>query len=150
MLNSIWADITAAAVVGTKGAHDVPGLRVAVRPVVRRVKYHMAFAVPALVVLAASLAVLVAAVVMWVLPGRASLRALRANLKRTAVGRALALLTADSPEAAEGAFILGEREWTLLNGSKEVEFDPPVSTQQIAPQEEPQKGALPEQGPLLR
>jgi hypothetical protein len=123
MLNSIWADITAAAVVGTKGAHDVDGLRIAVSPVVPRIKYHMAFAVPAFVSLAALLAVLVAAVVMAVLPGRSSLRALRVNLKRTAVGRALALLTADSPDAAEGAFILGEREWTLRNGLKEVEFD---------------------------
>ncbi|KAK3896536.1 hypothetical protein C8A05DRAFT_20502, partial [Staphylotrichum tortipilum] len=146
MLNSIWADITVTAVVGTKGAHNVDGLRIAVRPVVRRVKYHMAFAVPAFVVLAASLAVLVAATVMAVLPRRSSLRVLRVNLKRTAV------LTADSPEAAEGAFILGEREWTLTKGPKEVEFDPPAvtPTKQITPpQEGSQKSASPEQGQAL-
>ncbi|KAG7288263.1 hypothetical protein NEMBOFW57_007794 [Staphylotrichum longicolle] len=148
MLNSIWADITAAAVVGTKGAHDVDGLKIGVRPVVHRIKFHMAFAVPAFLVLAASLAVLVAAAVMSVLPGGSSLRALRVNLKRTAVGRALALLTADGPEAAEGAFILGEREWSLRNGPKEVEFDPPttVPIQSITSQEAPQKSASPEQG----
>ena len=150
MLNSIWADITAAAVVGTKGAHDVSGLRIAVRPVVRRVKYHMEFAVPAVVALAASLAVLAAAAIMAALPGRSSLHALRVNLKRTAVGRALALLTEDGPERGEGhgAFITAEREWALRNGPKEVGFHPPadVSTQRTTPQEEHENGASPKQG----
>jgi len=150
MLNSIWADITAAAVVGTKGAHDIDGLQIAVRPVVHRVKYHMEFAVPAFVALAASLAVVVAAAVMAALPGRSSLHALRVNLKRTAVGRALALLTEDRPQPGEGhgAFIVAEQEWALKNGPKEVEFHPPaeVSTQRINPQEEHENGASPKQG----
>ncbi len=132
MVNAIWADISAAAVVGTKGAHSVGGLQIAVRPVVHRVKYHLEFAVPALVVMGASLAVLAVAAVMAALPGRSGLHAMRVNLKRTAVGRALALLTEEGarPGEGHGAFVIAEQEWAERNGPKEVEFHAPASPKQ--------------------
>lgn len=124
MVGRIWADIAAAAVVGTKGVHDLGGVRVAVRPVVRRIKYHLPFAVPVIVLLVGCVGVLVATVVMSVLR-RSSIEKVRANLRRTAVGRALVLLLEDKgvgEERIKAGLALGEKEWSVGKGGMEVDL----------------------------
>ena len=136
MLGRIWADIAAAAVVGTKGVHNLRGqaqgdggtnIKVAVRPVVRKIKYHLPYAIPAIVLLVGCIGVLVATLVMSLLR-RSSLERMRVGLRRTAVGRVLVLLLEEengihvSDEKISEGLMMGEKEWSVKKGGIEVDL----------------------------
>lgn len=92
ILNLIWADTAAAAVVGTKGVLG-PGntgsenvMPILVTPTVSKVKYHWPYAIPALIVALLLLIITVAAIITTIF-GDNSIARLRLHLQRLSAGR---------------------------------------------------------------
>ncbi|KAH8891705.1 hypothetical protein GQ53DRAFT_865652 [Thozetella sp. PMI_491] len=113
MMNTLWTDLAAPAVVGTKSVNSA--MQVKVSPVVRRVKYNILYAIPAFLV-AVSMALILAASVVLMLMGKVSGKAVVVNLKKTSVGRIF--MTFLSPEASD--LSMGSTEWSLKNGKQVV------------------------------
>lgn len=101
ILNLIWTDLSSNAVVGTRGLHGTrlqgysssivsePSSKTpAVKFMQRRVRYHWAYAIPALIVLALT-AVIALATLFFTLMGRVNVTRLRQYLNKTSQGRIL-------------------------------------------------------------
>lgn len=93
IINLIWTDAAAAAVVGTKGAlgpnndgiaSDI--VKIKVQPMVKRIKYNLLFAIPAFVLLFLVLVVTVIAILTAVLHS-ANISTMRIHLFRSSMGR---------------------------------------------------------------
>lgn len=135
ILNLVWTDIAANSVVGTKGwglTSSVAGksaVNLAAQhsnaPVTsyrKRVRFHMPYAVPAFVVLAVTLAILVASVFVLV-TRKTSMKKLRDLLDATSNGRIISLY--EWPEEARG---LKTDDWVQKIGSRQAA----VSTKFVA------------------
>ncbi|OAQ60042.2 hypothetical protein VFPPC_16830 [Pochonia chlamydosporia 170] len=95
ILNLIWTDVSASAVMGTKGvlgprksSETGRPVRVAVKQIVRRVKCRLAFAVVSYVVAALCFLVTVAALVFWIMGGT-NIATMKRQIRQTSTGRIL-------------------------------------------------------------
>ncbi len=113
MINALWTDISAAAVVGTKGVDLTMEIRV--NPAVHQVKYNILYAIPALIVAFCMVLVFVASAVLALI-GKASVGAVVINLKKTSVGRVF--MTFLAPEMSD--LSMPSREWSVKNGRQVV------------------------------
>ncbi|KAF2742652.1 hypothetical protein M011DRAFT_412228 [Sporormia fimetaria CBS 119925] len=125
IVDLIWTDLSAQAVVGTKGVlgHNNAGLAnetvsISVRPIARRIKYHLKFAIPAfvaaLVILIVSLLALCSAV-----KRRSPLNHMRKRLNQTSAGRLYSWLY--WPEA--DPMHLSTTQWSGALGTREVDVN---------------------------
>lgn len=122
MVNLLWTDLAASAVVGTKGnsmgdaaANPVPVIHV--RPAVHRVKYHYAYGIPAFALLAVLVLVTVSAVVVWVV-GKSTLDKMRMRLQQLSAGRIFTIVL----YPGESDFKMSPKQWSLSSGAKTVKF----------------------------
>ncbi|UNI23166.1 hypothetical protein JDV02_009001 [Purpureocillium takamizusanense] len=140
IINLVWTDIAANAVVGTKGwgltsvaaglakratnsdQHDM----VPVTAFRKQVRYRIPFAVPAFVVLAVALAIIVAMSVLLV-TGRTGLTRLRRLIDATSPGRLISQKL--WPEEAYG---LNTKEWVKRIGPRQV-----VVTKEVVAEDSP-------------
>lgn len=116
MINLIWTDFAANAMVGTKS------LAGQTRPVTvyeRRIRYRLPYAVPAIVVLVASLGIVGSVVVLGCMR-RTGIRRLRGFLEKTALGR---VLSAGLAEDDEGDWVekVGGKRVRITDGKITVE-----------------------------
>ncbi|KAK4163896.1 hypothetical protein QBC43DRAFT_370377 [Cladorrhinum sp. PSN259] len=127
IINLIWTDISASAVAGSKGVlgHRNMGspeggerVDVRVRPMRRKVGYHLAFAVPALILAAIALFVSVAAGVIACFKG-GRISDVHRVLRQSSTGR---LVTALAGPPGDSDLKMGSREWRVRNGGKEVDL----------------------------
>ncbi|KAH8170045.1 hypothetical protein LIA77_10589 [Sarocladium implicatum] len=115
----LWTDLAASAMVGSKGvlgpgnADAENGATVDIFPVVRRVKYHYIFAIPALMA-ALCLAVILLLLLASLLMGKSSVKIMDERLKQTSMGRVLTSLF--YPEAS--SLSMSSKEWTDMNSKK--------------------------------
>ncbi|GFF80913.1 hypothetical protein IFM62136_10413 [Aspergillus lentulus] len=108
ILDLVWTDFAANAMVGTRAVAD----QNQVRPVTvfeRRIRYRLPYAVPGIVVLAATLGIVATLVVLGCMR-RTGVRRLKGFLERTAVGRVLGLVLLDE----DG------KDWVSKVGGKRV------------------------------
>ena len=133
IINLLWTDIAANSVVGTRdvlgpaaaagsavGADrdkELEALRIPVRPIVRRIRYRYAFAVPAFVVAFLTLLICTATVVAWVL-GRCSVKTMRRHLELSSTGRLLTTLL----YAEDCDLKIKRKEWVKGVGGWEVDL----------------------------
>ena len=143
IVNLVWTDIAANSVVGTKGwgltsvaAGQSPSANAAAQnnnaPVTsyrKRVKFHMAYAVPAFVVIAVTLAILVASVVVLAMR-KTSIKRLRELLDATSNGRIISLY--EWPEEARD---LKTDDWVQRIGARQAA----VSTKAVVADENKNK-----------
>jgi len=120
VIDLIWTDLSAPAVVGTKGTlgHNNAGLAnetaiPMVRPIVRRVKYRLRFGIPALI-LAMVLLLITLLAFSSALFGRSGLRNMERRLNQTSVGRAYSWMY--WPQ--EDPLSLSSREWSWRLGNR--------------------------------
>ncbi|KUJ17330.1 uncharacterized protein LY89DRAFT_733185 [Mollisia scopiformis] len=121
--NSIFTDYAAAAVVGTKGVLG-PGnaatlnlVDIRVIPTVARIRYHYAFAIPALIVVIGLLATTTVAILMLVFR-RGVLGEMRRHLKQSATGRVLTTFLYPDMEVMD----LTEKVWSEKFAKVEVDM----------------------------
>jgi hypothetical protein len=108
IVDLVWTDFAANAMVGTRGVAEQNQVRpVTVRE--RRIRYRLPYAVPGIVVLAATLGIVAGLVVLGCMR-RTGIGRLKGLLERTAVGRVLALMLLDE----DG------KDWVSKVGGKRV------------------------------
>lgn len=158
ILNLIWTDLAAGAVVGTKGAGDPAGTSNApvartVAPIVTKVKYHVAFGVPAFILLLVLVLVILVALVSAI-TGQSSTAKVRRILHQTSPGRILT--TVLYPEQSN--LSMRTREWTKSFAKVEVNIsdvgqslklpcdnkseDAVANTSEISPEENAENNTL--------
>ena len=124
IINLIWADQAAGAVVGTKGVLG-PGnagdanqiVQIKVEPVVRKIKYHYLFAIPAL--LLAGICALIGFVALLSLTFRhANFATMRRHLHQTSAGRIYTALL--YPEYCD--MKTPAKEWSLKMGKNVLDL----------------------------
>ncbi|KAF2868844.1 hypothetical protein BDV95DRAFT_500206 [Massariosphaeria phaeospora] len=122
IINLIWTDLAANAVVGTKGAlgagnteFNPADTKISVQPIVRKIKYRMAFAVPALVLLATLLALSTVALLAC-LRGQSSRSKMRVRLNQAATGR----LATQALDPAKSIYTMPSKDWARSYGEVEV------------------------------
>lgn len=120
IINLIWTDLAAPAVVGTKGTlgHNNAGLAnetatPMVRPIVRRVKYRLRFGIPAFVLAMVLLFITLLALASTFLR-RSGLRNIERRLHQTSVGRAYSWMY--WPQ--EDPMSLSSKEWSWRLGNR--------------------------------
>ncbi|KAK3985241.1 hypothetical protein QBC44DRAFT_275673 [Cladorrhinum sp. PSN332] len=125
IINLIWTDISASAVAGSKGvlghrnmAPEEEQVKVQVRPVTRKVRYNLAFAVPAIILAFIALLVTVMAGVLACFWGGRIANVHRA-LRQSSTGR---LVTALLGPSGESDLKMGGKEWSIRNGGKELDL----------------------------
>ncbi|KAJ4197286.1 hypothetical protein NW759_016336 [Fusarium solani] len=122
ILNLLWTDIAASAVVGTKGVlgEGNRGLgndtaTVHVKPTGRRIKYHYAFGIPAFVLLA--IMTLTTLMALFAVARRtSSIGVIRQRMQQLSVGRVLTTLF--YPESS--TLTMSAAEWSKMSASKEI------------------------------
>ncbi|KAK0716066.1 hypothetical protein B0H67DRAFT_645739 [Lasiosphaeris hirsuta] len=123
IINLLWTDLAASAVVGTKGvlgtnnagaAEDDTAV-VYVNPSLRVIKYRYAFAIPALILLLIVVLATSAALFFWIL-NLSSIGRLKLRVQQLASGRIFTVTL--YPESSN--FFMHPSEWSALNGSKTV------------------------------
>ncbi|SPQ25308.1 977e06de-1174-4cee-afc6-2ce7c3bfd637 [Thermothielavioides terrestris] len=144
IINLVWTDIAANSVVGTRGwttattststtsssdtntdTNNTSTVKVPVTPYTRRVRYRLPYAVPAILVLALSAAVLATAAVLLAL-GRTGAGKMRRLLDATSAGRIMGgFLWGGKEGVAAAAAVAGERkvktdEWVRTVGKRAV------------------------------
>ncbi|PKX88981.1 uncharacterized protein P174DRAFT_471458 [Aspergillus novofumigatus IBT 16806] len=111
ILDLVWTDFAANAMVGTRAVAEDNQ----VRPVTvfqRRIRYRLPYAVPGIVILAATLGIVAGLVVLGCMR-RTGIRRLKGLLEQTAVGRVLGLVLAGQEEE------MG-KDWVKKVGGKRV------------------------------
>jgi hypothetical protein len=122
IINLIWTDLAASAVVGTKGAlgpsnHGLANetIPITIQPFAYRIKYHFAFGIPAFilatVLLLASLLALAAGI-----SRRSSIAKVKLRLQQVSAGRILTTLL--YPEYA--TLTMSAEEWSRFSGDKNI------------------------------
>ncbi|KAK4096168.1 hypothetical protein N658DRAFT_459157 [Parathielavia hyrcaniae] len=135
MINLLWTDLAASAVVGTKGIStgtaqgegggreerggDTPPniITIHIRPAVRRTRYHFAYGIPAFVLLAVLLALTAGSVCAW-LARVSSLDRVRRRIHQLSVGRIFTIVL----YPGESDFGMSPKQWSLLSAGKTVRF----------------------------
>lgn len=123
VIKLLWTDMAASALVGTKGVlgagnaggDDMVSLKVT--PIIRVVKFHYYFGIPAYMV---AVCIIICSILAAgsLLLGHSSLGTVSQRLKQASVGRALT--TAFYPEASN--FSMTAKEWTAIHGSKKLDL----------------------------
>lgn len=119
VIKLLWTDLAASAMVGTKGvlgagnARPDEAVEISVRPMVHRVMYNYAYAVPACVTLFCMLVMLIALIVSMA-QGRASVKVMDQRLKQTSNGRSLTTLL----NPGMSSFIMPSKDWSAANGHR--------------------------------
>ncbi|KAI9681351.1 MAG: hypothetical protein M1817_002634 [Caeruleum heppii] len=131
ILNLIWTDLMTSAVVGTKGTvpnslgvgdadnNAQPTRRVTT--LARRVKYDPLYAIPAAIILALWLALLVLALSYWLFARSVSLHILRQLLDQTSTGRVVTSLLYPDRTGAEST--AKTSRWVKHVGKTNIGFD---------------------------
>jgi hypothetical protein len=127
IVNLVWTDIAANAVVGTRGWSSLGGgggsddgqaqVLVSVTPYARRVRYRLAYAAPAIVVLVLAAGVVAAALVLLAL-GRTGAGKVRRLLDATSAGRLMGRVL--WPAKAGAVASAKTKEWVQVVGMKVV------------------------------
>ncbi|KAH7400636.1 hypothetical protein DE146DRAFT_781147 [Phaeosphaeria sp. MPI-PUGE-AT-0046c] len=117
IINLVWTDLVANAVVGTKGwaAEGINGDRVEVTYEQRRVHYHIVYAVPAFILLAITLCLILLAIILVAMQ-RTSLQRMRWFLAQTSLGRNFTALLYSDVASQETP----KRTWQDRDGQKLV------------------------------
>jgi hypothetical protein len=132
VINSIWTDVVANTVMGSRGwiQRNAAGpqkradttspvtnglLKVPVKAYRRKVRYHAVYGIPAFIVLGAAAIIGAAAFLMWIV-GYATPADVRRHLFNTAVGRIMASFTYPGQAHPHAK----TRHWNELVGDKEV------------------------------
>jgi hypothetical protein len=131
MINLLWTDLAASAVVGTKGISTSPHTQVEegeegggdpppviyVRPAVRKTRYHFAYGIPAFVLLAVLVA-LTAGSICASLARVSSLDKVRRRIHQLSAGRIFTIVL----YPGESDFSMSSKQWSLMSGGKTVRF----------------------------
>jgi hypothetical protein len=124
IVNLIWTDLAASAVVGTKdilgpgntgSADDI--VQIAVQPIVSRIKYRYLFAIPAYVLIAAILIIISIAFLTLVF-GRSNLEIMRRHLYHSSAGRVLTVFL--YPEDCN--MKTTSKEWSQAVGTRDIDL----------------------------
>jgi hypothetical protein len=98
ILNLIWTDLSASAVIGTRGVlgpgetgKTLESIRVPVRPIVRQIKCRYLFTIPAFIVALLWLLISCVALISWAI-GRSNIAIMRRHLFQASTGRILTTL----------------------------------------------------------
>jgi hypothetical protein len=124
IVNLMWTDLAASAVVGTKGVlgHGNQGVAndtstVLIRPYSHRIKYHLAFGIPAFILIIllgfATIFALVAAIFSW-----SSIAKVRLRLQQLSVGRVLTILL----YPGYSTLTMPARDWSKGSGGKSIDL----------------------------
>lgn len=134
IIDLIWTDMAAPAVVGTKGTlgHNNAGLSnetaaPTVLPIVRRIKYRLRFAIPAIILVMVLLVTTLLAVYSS-LVGRSGLHNMRRRLNHTSVGRVYTWLYWPQEEPMR----LSSKEWSWRLGNRMVDVNARSEPEMIA------------------
>ncbi|KAL2136976.1 hypothetical protein VTI74DRAFT_11158 [Chaetomium olivicolor] len=134
MINLLWTDLAASAVVGTKGisittssttstnseeggSEQPAPITIHVRPTVRRTRYRFAYGIPAFALLAVLVTLTAGAFYAW-LARVSSLDRVRTRIQQLSAGRIFTIVL----YPGESDFRMSPREWSLLSGGKTVRF----------------------------
>ncbi|KAK4243464.1 hypothetical protein C7999DRAFT_36207 [Corynascus novoguineensis] len=134
MVNLLWTDLAASAVVGTKGiatgtspSSSFPDGRGAgagggggafhVRPAIRRTRYHSAYGIPAFVLLVA-LVLLTTGALVASCTRLSTIEKLRVRLQQLSAGRIFTIVL----YPGESDFRMPPKQWSRVSGSKTVKF----------------------------
>ncbi|KAF2123035.1 hypothetical protein BDV96DRAFT_681620 [Lophiotrema nucula] len=124
IIDLIWTDLAASAVVGTKGTlgagnsgNDEEAMKMNIRPIKRKIKYHLPFAIPAFI-LAAILLILSGATALSVILGKSSFAILRKRLHQASTGRILVA----SVELVGDVFDVSSTKWNKEYGKIEIDL----------------------------
>jgi hypothetical protein len=128
MINLLWTDLAASAVVGTKGIGTAPapasgdaGVNpvpvIHVHPTVHRVRYHFVYGIPAFTLLAVLGLATVSALVVWAV-GVSTLDKMRMRLQQLSAGRIFTIVL----YPGESDFKMSPKQWSLLSGAKTIKF----------------------------
>ncbi|KAF2189000.1 hypothetical protein K469DRAFT_659932 [Zopfia rhizophila CBS 207.26] len=143
IINLIWTDLAASAVVGTKGVlgsgnagqtNEV--VEMTVRPIVRKIKYRIAYAVPAFI-LGICLVLVTAGALISGIRGKPSREKLRIQLRQSSVGRVFT--TVLFPGTSN--FAIPSKEWSKINGK--IEIDLSASSHFLKPDSGEEEGGVP-------
>lgn len=125
IIDLIWTDMAASAVVGTKGTLGIGNtgnpnelVKMTVQPIRGKIKYHLPFAIPAFI-LAAILLQLTAAAILSIVLGKSSISALRCRLHQSSTGR----LVVASLEPGRDAWNLPSKRWNKEHGRMEIDMN---------------------------
>jgi hypothetical protein len=123
MINLLWTDLAASAVVGTKGIAQAqngdgePAPVIYVRPTVHRTRYHFAYGIPAFLLLAVLVGLTAGALCAW-LSRMSTVERVRMRMQQLSAGRIFTIVL----YPGESDFRMSPREWSLLSGGKTVKF----------------------------
>jgi hypothetical protein len=124
ILNLIWTDMAAQGVVGTKGVlgSDNAGLpnettQITIRPIVHKIKYHYLFGIPAFILAATLLGIIVAAIISAA-TRRSGLALFQKRLHQSSIGRIV--LAFQYPE--QSSMKIPSKKWNQTMGRTEVEL----------------------------
>ncbi|KAK4119572.1 hypothetical protein N657DRAFT_650068 [Parathielavia appendiculata] len=129
MINLLWTDLAASAVVGTKGISTTPintqgqeeppppPIIIHVRPAVRRTRYHFAYGIPAFVLLAVLVALTAGSICAW-LARVSNLDKVRRRIHQLSAGRIFTIVL----YPGESDFGMSPKQWSLMSGAKTVRF----------------------------
>ena len=125
IVNLIWTDMAAPAVVGTKGVlgHGNAGLpnetvTMTVSKTVRKIKYHYLFAIPA-IILAVVLVVITLLALLSSITRRSTLQTMRERLNQSSVGR----LYTWSHWPVESPLTIPSKEWSQNLGTRGIDIN---------------------------
>jgi hypothetical protein len=128
IIDLIWTDLAASAVVGTKGtlgpgnnaaaaaAADVPV--VMIKPTVLKIRYHLAFGIPAFLLLVV-IGLISGLAVFSFVTHMSTLEVLKLRLQQLSVGRVFT--TVLYPEGSN--FTMSPRDWSVTSGKRTVTLD---------------------------
>jgi hypothetical protein len=123
MINLLWTDLAASAVVGTKGiaqsqnGEGEPAPVIHVRPTVRRTRYHFPYGIPAFLLLAVLVGLTVGALCAW-LSRMSTIERVRTRIQQLSAGRIFTIVL----YPGESDFRMTPKEWSLMSGGKTVRF----------------------------
>ncbi|KAL0941987.1 uncharacterized protein CTRU02_204750 [Colletotrichum truncatum] len=122
VLELLWTDIAASAVVGTKGALGAANsgaedetTRIVVQPYGRRIKYRYAFGIPAFILLLVMISILTVLIATAIFAS-STVTVLRRRIQQLTVGRVLTTFL--YPENSN--LFISSKEWSQNNGEKVI------------------------------
>ncbi|KAK4166991.1 hypothetical protein QBC43DRAFT_256825 [Cladorrhinum sp. PSN259] len=128
IINLMWTDVAASAVVGTRGVLGQvnsgvdPAGPISVRPIGNRIKYDLRYGIPAALLLVWLVFIIVAAVYCSFCcggGGQTGFAALRRRIQQVSVGRVFTTFL--HPE--ESTLTMSTKQWAQVNGEKAITVD---------------------------